>query len=80
MLQSYFVDLRFMAIYWNELLDYLGYDPTYNKMYIDIYNRNYDLIEDINLPTEVRYARYKKVDREVKKAIFRYKIGHFWTR
>lgn len=33
-LSTYFIDLRFMAMYWNELLDYLGYDPTYIKMFI----------------------------------------------
>ena len=39
-LSTYFIDLRFMAMYWNELLDYLGYDPTYIKMFIKFIIQN----------------------------------------
>jgi hypothetical protein len=79
-LSTYFIDLRFMAMYWNELLDYLGYDPTYIKMFIKIYNSKYDTMEDIKQPAEVRNLRAKEVDKAVRKAIWQYKIKHFWDK
>ncbi len=79
-LSTYFTDLRFMAMYWNELLDYLGYDPTYIKMFIKIYNSKYDTMEDIKQPAEVRNLRAKEVDKAVRKAIWQYKIKHFWDK
>ena len=79
-LSTYFIDLHFMAMYWNELLDYLGYDPTYIKMFIKIFNSKYDTMEDIKQPAEVRNLRAKEVDKAVRKAIWQYKIKHFWDK
>ena len=61
-------------------LDYLGYDPTYIKMFIKIYNSKYDIMEDIKQPAEVRNLRAKEVDKAVRKAIWQYKIKHFWDK
>ena len=33
-LATYFIDVKFMACYWKELLDYLEYDPTFIKLFI----------------------------------------------
>lgn len=79
-LPSYFTDLRFMTMYWKQLLDYLEYDPTYIKMFIETYNSKYVLEEDIKQPVEVRNLRAKEIDKAVKKAMRQYKIKHFWDK
>lgn len=79
-LSSYFTDLRFMTIYWKELLDYLNYDPTYIKLFTKTYTSKYDISEDIKQPKEVRYLRNKEIDKAVKKEIRRYRIKHFWDK
>lgn len=79
-LPSYFVDLRFMATYWKELLDYIGYDPTYINMFIKIYNSKYDIEEDIKLSIETRDKRDKEINKAVKKAMRQYRIKHFWDK
>lgn len=78
MIPSYIVDLRFMAIYWKKLLDYLGYDPTYIQLFIQIYNDNYNIEDDLKLPKEVQDMKIKAVHRKVKKSILLYKLKHFW--
>ena len=79
-LASYFVDARFMAVYWKKLFDYLEYDPTFIKMVVKTYNARYKFEEDITLPVTVRNSQMLKVKREVKKAILRDKFGNFWKK
>lgn len=47
---------------------------------IKIYNSKYDTMEDIKQPAEVRNLRAKEVDKAVRKAIWQYKIKHFWDK
>lgn len=49
-------------------------------MFIKIYNSKYDTMEDIKQPAEVRNLRAKEVDKAVRKAIWQYKIKHFWDK
>ncbi len=79
-LSDYFIDLRFMAIYWKMFLDYLNYDPTYIKLFVQTYNSKYDIVEDIKQPKEVLVAKNKEIHKEVKKAMRLYKIKHFWNK
>lgn len=79
-LNSYFVDARFMADYWQKLLDYLEYDPTIVKLFVKTYNARYKFEDDIKLPVTVRNSQAIDVEREVKKAILRYKIRNFWKK
>ena len=72
------VDVELMVTYWKELLDYLGYDNTFNSLFLSTYNARFNFEEDIKLPIEVRYSRAVEVEREVKKAIARDKIKKFW--
>jgi len=37
-------------------------------------------MEDIKQPAEVRNLRAKEVDKAVRKAIWQYKIKHFWDK
>ena len=77
-LASYFVDARFMAVYWKRLFDYLEYDPTFIEMFVKTYNARYKFEEDITLPATVRNSQMLKVKREVKKAILKDKSRNFW--
>lgn len=79
-LPHYFIDLRFSAIYWKKLLDYLNYDPTYIKLFVKTYNSKYDIVEDIKQPKEILDERNKEIDKEVKKSMRLYKIKHFWCK
>lgn len=75
-LASYFVDARFMAVYWKELFDYLEYDPTFIKLFVKTYNTRYKFEEDITQPVTVRNNHML----EVKRAIVRDKIRNFWKK
>lgn len=76
----YLIDLRFMATYWQELLDYLNYDPTYIKLFVRTYNSQYDILEELKQPKEIQYAKQRKIQKEVRKAIWLYKIKNFWNK
>ena len=52
-LATYFTDVRFMASYWEELFDYLEYDPTFIKLFVKTYNTRYKFEEDTKLPIAV---------------------------
>lgn len=79
-LPYYLIDLRFMVIYWKELLDYLNYDPTYIKLFVQTYNSKYNIVEDIKQPKEVLYAKNREIDKVVRKAIRINKIKQFWNK
>lgn len=79
-LNIYFTDVKFMASYWKELLDYLKYDSTFIKLFIKTYNARYKLEEDIELSVEVRNSHMIEVRREVRKAILRNNIRSFWEK
>lgn len=79
-LPHYLTDLHFMAMYWNDLLKYLNYDPTYIKLFIKAYNSKYDIMEDIKQSKEVLRARNKEINKIVRKAIITYKWKHFFKR
>ena len=79
-LNIYFTDVKLMASYWKELLDYLKYDSTFIKLFIKTYNARYKLEEDIELPVEVRNSHMIEVRREVRKAILRNNIRSFWEK
>lgn len=79
-LATYFIDVKFMACYWKELLDYLEYDPTFIKLFIKTYNTRYKFDEDIELPVEVRNSHMVEVSKEIRKAIIRDKIKNFWKK
>lgn len=71
----YFVDGKFMADYWKELLDYL-YDPTFVAVC-----KTYNYI-DIKLKTmvssmSVRNSHMIEVKRAVRRAILRDKFSNF---
>jgi len=76
----YLKDLQFLAMYWKRLLDYLGYDPTYLKAFIALYNSRYNVLEELKQPEEVRNRRLKEVRREAKKVVWLYQLKNFWSR
>lgn len=74
------IHLGLMARYWQELLDYLNYDTTYIKLFVQAYNSQYDILEDLKQPKEFQYAKQKKIQKEVRKAIWQYRIKNFWNK
>ena len=76
----YLKDLQFLAMYWKELLDYLGYDPTYTKVFVALYNSKYDVLGELKQPVEVRNRRLKEVQREAKKIVWLQRLKNFWDR
>ena len=61
------IHLGLMARYWQELLDYLNYDPTYIKLFVQAYNSQYDILEDLKQPKEFQYAKQKKFKKKYEK-------------
>lgn len=79
-LSTYFIDLRFMVMYWEMLFDYLEYDPTYIKTCVDTYNTNYDIYEDIKKTSETRNSLAKEIDKKVREEMWKHKIKNFWNK
>lgn len=79
-LAKYFRDARFMASYWKELFDYLEYDPTFIKLFVETYRVRYNYEEDTKLPTAVINSHMIEVKREVRKALLRDKMRNFWKK
>lgn len=77
---SFFVDLKFMTLYWNQLLDYLEYDPTYIRLFIKLYNSKYSIEETLMQPIEIQNSRVKGVNKAVRREKLLYKIRHFWDK
>lgn len=79
-LSTYFIDLRFMVMYWEMLFDYLEYDPTYIKTFVDTYNDNYDIYEYIKTTSETRNSLAKEIDKKVREEMWKHKIKNFWNK
>ena len=45
-IEYFLIDLKFMALYWKSLLDYLGYDPLPTQLFIDVFNEKFPEDED----------------------------------
>ena len=80
MLHSYFTDLHFMALYWLKLLEYLEYDYTYIEFFIQLYNENYNIEEDIKLSRKEQDMRFRNIHKKAKKAVRKYKFKNFWNK
>lgn len=74
----YLIDLQFMAKYWTELLDYLGYDSTYVNKCIELYNREYDIKEDLKSNVAIRNEHCKKAMKKAKKEVLKERIKKLW--
>ena len=79
-LALYFVDAKFMADYWKELFDYLEYDPTFVKLFVETYNTRYKIKDDVKSPVSVRNSNMIGVKRAVRRAILRDKFSDFWEK
>ena len=79
-LALYFVDAKFMADYWKELFDYLEYDPTFVKLFVETYNTRYKIKDDVKSPMSVRNSHMIEVKRAVRRAILRDRVSNFWKK
>ena len=55
-------------------------DVTYIKLFVRTYNSQYDILEELKQPKEIQYAKQRKIQKEVRKAIWLYKIKNFWNK
>lgn len=76
----YLADLKFMAKYWKELLNYLRYDHTFNQLLIESYSAKFIIDEDIIQPENVLYSHIKEAIRDAKRAMWKRRIKRFWMR
>ena len=53
---------------------------TYIKLFVRTYNSQYDILEELKQPKEIQYAKQRKIQKEVRKAIWLYKIKNFWNK
>lgn len=81
-IEQYITDVGFMGEYCLDLLNYLGYDPIPNKLYIAIFNSMYpsteSLIEYLDLPKNEQYKISKKVYMKSTVEFIKYKIKKFF--
>lgn len=81
-IEHYLVDVKFMANYYLDLLNYLGYDPIPTKLLITIFNQKYPTAEDTlnfyKLPTSQQNKILKSVVKSAKKEYFKYKAKNFF--
>lgn len=60
--------------------DYLGYDPTFVKLFVETYNTRYKIKDDVKSPMSVRNSHMIEVKRAVRRAILRDKFSNFWKK
>lgn len=81
-LHRYIVDADFMAKYWHELLNYLGYDPAPVKFYIAIFNSRFSAEEEhrkfYNLQTSEQNKISRQIYRQAAKEYIKYRIKRFF--
>ena len=81
-IERYITDVGFMGEYCLDLLNYLGYDPIPNKLYIAIFNSIYpsteSLIQYLDLPKKEQYKISKKVYMKSTVEFIKYKIKKFF--
>lgn len=81
-IEQYITDVGFMGEYCLDLLNYLGYDPIPNKIYISIFNSMYPsteaLIEYLHLPKKEQYKISKNVYMKSILKFIKYKVKVFF--
>ena len=76
-LQHYFVDLKYMVKYYWQLLDYIGFDFEYSKLWKEI---NKQLLDNMDNPVTVETIRasVRTTQKIVTKEWLKYKFKNFW--
>lgn len=81
-IEQYITDVGFMGEYCLDLLNYLGYDPIPNKLYISIFNSMYPstdaLIKYLRLPKKEQYKISKNVYIKSIVKFVEYKVKKFF--
>lgn len=78
-ISGYLSDVKFMVEYWHDLFDYLGYDTSFNDLFLRTYNSMYPPNNDDIPSLSTLYSRAKKVSRIVRKTLFISRI-FFWKK
>lgn len=81
-IEQYIIDVGFMGEYCLDLLNYLGYDPIPNKLYISIFNSMYpsteSLVEYLHLPKKEQNKISKKVYMKSIVEFIKYRMEKFF--
>ena len=64
-IERYILDLKFLANYYKELLDYLGYDHLPNELYNDTFQLMYPTEKERMEFYKLPYAKQKKISRKI---------------
>lgn len=78
LVEDYLVDLKIMATYTQNLLEYLEYDPTFLKLFSKTFNEKYQVEVFFSLPYETRKKESKRIEKLVRKKMFKYKLKNFF--
>lgn len=83
-IRTHLVDLRFMAKYYMNLLEYLEYDPLPTELYIQAFRKRYPSNQEflcyLELPANERAKIEKEVAKEIRYSIISYKIKTFFRK
>lgn len=77
-LSCLFDGLKYISIYWKQLLDYLNYDPTYIKLFMNKFKSKYSVTDTLNQPFKVQRIRFEEINKEVLHEMLLSSIHHFW--
>lgn len=75
---TYCMDLKFMVEYWSDLLDYLGFDPTYMNTYYSCFNDKYKIEEYYKLSLQEQHNIHKAIRKEVNNKLRKDLLKNFW--
>lgn len=82
-IRRFLSDIDFMAKYWYDLLNYLGYDPMPIKLYIAIFNAKYPSNEELSayfkLPIATQNKISRKIQKQATKEYLKYKAKNFFN-
>lgn len=81
-IKDYLLDLKFMAMYWKSLLDYLGYDPLPTKLFIEAFNKQYPNEEDkvsyYKLSLTKQYRIVRRLRKQAALSCLLYRVKAFF--
>ncbi len=83
-IRTYITDLMFLSNYYNDLLEYLGYDPIVNKINLEVFNSlcpsNQKVSDYLRLPIEEKIKLQKKINKIKRMKIIKYRILKFFQK
>lgn len=76
-IEKYLNDVKLMASYWKELLDYLGYKPTIIEQFLYDYKEQFNEQDETNISAKVLTKQAVDIEKRLRKARLKNKIKKF---